>query len=287
MPRDIGLMAIYYNKDLFDQAKVPYPKSSWTLDDFVATAKKLTIPAKQQYGCEMIDGQEVRAAFKAELFDKTYRKILLNSPENIKCMQWRMDLELKHKVCPTPALMETLGGQVSGGGATDAFKTGKLAMVSGDYWCVAQFKEAKMNFGVVAKPNGLKTYEGWLGTWSMSNNSKHKPEAWKLLKFITGPKGCEFMTKAWAIPPVLSVASKTKWDQDPYNKVFAEIMKKGEPFDSWYIAVPDVWNVVAPSWELPNLLREGKKPIKAVFADVAQQMQEKLDEAWAQVDKIK
>ncbi|MGE5529984.1 MAG: ABC transporter substrate-binding protein [Patescibacteria group bacterium] len=288
MPRDVGLQAIYYNKDLFDAAGVPYPKSDWTLDDFVAIAKKLTIPEKQQYGCDMVDGAEIQEAFGVHFWDKTRRKVTINTPAFVKFMQWRMDLELKHKVCPTPSMMATLGGQASGGGPADAFKTGKLAMIGADNWSVSQFKEAKMNFGIVCKPHkkGDKVYEGWVGTWSMSANSKHKKEAWKLLKFMTGPKGCEIMAKAWAMPPVLSVMKKIKWDQDPHNKAFADIVRNGRPFESWFNDVPDVWNIMGPYWDMPNILREGNKPIEQVVADVAKQMQEKLDLAWEQVDKV-
>lgn len=44
LPRDIAPVAvIYYNKALFDKAKIPYPKDDWTWDDLRATAKKLTL----------------------------------------------------------------------------------------------------------------------------------------------------------------------------------------------------------------------------------------------------
>jgi len=39
---DTGPMVIFYNKDLFDRAGVPYPKEGWTVDDLVDKARKLT-----------------------------------------------------------------------------------------------------------------------------------------------------------------------------------------------------------------------------------------------------
>jgi len=44
---------VYYNKDLFDVAGVPYPSGSWTWDDYIATAKKLTDASKGVYGSFM------------------------------------------------------------------------------------------------------------------------------------------------------------------------------------------------------------------------------------------
>ncbi|HJT23372.1 MAG TPA: extracellular solute-binding protein, partial [bacterium] len=43
LPRDIAPVAvIYYNKNEFDAAGVPYPKDSWDYKQFLETAKKLT-----------------------------------------------------------------------------------------------------------------------------------------------------------------------------------------------------------------------------------------------------
>jgi multiple sugar transport system substrate-binding protein len=42
IPKDFTPMVIAYNKDLFDQALVPYPTADWTWDEFVAAARRLT-----------------------------------------------------------------------------------------------------------------------------------------------------------------------------------------------------------------------------------------------------
>ncbi|MFT3888756.1 MAG: extracellular solute-binding protein [Arachnia sp.] len=41
-PYRMDSWVVYYNKDLFDAAKVEYPNGTWTWDDYAATAKKLT-----------------------------------------------------------------------------------------------------------------------------------------------------------------------------------------------------------------------------------------------------
>ena len=40
--KDFATLVLYYNKDLFEKWDVPYPKSGWTWDDFLQTAKALT-----------------------------------------------------------------------------------------------------------------------------------------------------------------------------------------------------------------------------------------------------
>jgi hypothetical protein len=49
-----GGYCIAYRKDLFDAAKVPYPQPDWTLDDFLATAAKLTDPSKKIWGTNLL-----------------------------------------------------------------------------------------------------------------------------------------------------------------------------------------------------------------------------------------
>ncbi|NTV64105.1 MAG: extracellular solute-binding protein, partial [Oscillochloris sp.] len=42
LPKDYTPLAVYYNKKIFDQFGVAYPKDGWTWDDFLHTAQALT-----------------------------------------------------------------------------------------------------------------------------------------------------------------------------------------------------------------------------------------------------
>ena len=58
LPRDFQTIVVFYNKDMFDKAGVPYPKAGWTYDDLRATAKALTKDTNgdgktDQYGYEI------------------------------------------------------------------------------------------------------------------------------------------------------------------------------------------------------------------------------------------
>ena len=56
LPYEKSFHAVYYSKKIFDDAGVPYPKTPWTWDDYVATAKKLTNRDKGIYGsCFFLD----------------------------------------------------------------------------------------------------------------------------------------------------------------------------------------------------------------------------------------
>lgn len=47
LPLNIDLWVLYWNKQIFQEAGVEYPK---TMDELLAAARKLTVPSKQQYG---------------------------------------------------------------------------------------------------------------------------------------------------------------------------------------------------------------------------------------------
>ncbi len=49
-----GGYCIAYRKDLFDAAHVPYPNPNWTMADYVATAAKLTNPARKVWGTNLL-----------------------------------------------------------------------------------------------------------------------------------------------------------------------------------------------------------------------------------------
>ena len=50
VPKDIDTIAMWYNKDMFDEAGIDYPDGSWTWDEFYDIAEKLTKEDGSQYG---------------------------------------------------------------------------------------------------------------------------------------------------------------------------------------------------------------------------------------------
>lgn len=284
LPRDVGLVGVFYNRKVFDEAGVAYPEPDWDLNDFLVIAKKVTNREKHIYAIASIGGEPILRSFGATWFSDDFRTIKTDTPEFANYVKWRMDLELKHKVLPTQAEMAVLGG--GGGGALDFFKTGRLAMVQADYWGVAIFKQAGMDFGVVPVPQSRDippVVEGWLGAWSISPQSKDIQAAWELLKFICGPEGARIMADAWAIPAVTSLHEE--WvKKDPRNAVFVKMMQY-EPWNSWYVQVPDPWNVTAPIYDVFSILREGKMGAEQALAEATAEAQKKLDRAWAEVER--
>jgi len=224
LTKDYSPLAIYYNKDLFDKAGVPYPKDGWTWDDFQNTAVKLTSGSgpDAQYGA-LLPGNWTRA-IEPFVFqnggdvsspDGTKTTGYLDSPATVEAIQYYVDLYNKYHVSPSPADMGTTFKGV------DLFQTGKAAMTLTGIWPEAGYaKDPSFHFGVVGLPQhkaranavcyaGLGLYKG----------SKSPDQAWLFLRYIGGEPGqTQFASNG--LPSMPSVANDLKIAQDPNKSVF-------------------------------------------------------------------
>ena len=132
LPIDNGAEAVYYNKEIFDKAGVPYPRDTWTWDDLLDKARRLTRkddPNRPVFGFEyrttLHRFYSPFAGHGGEYFDKDLTKTLLDAGTSIKALQWFLDLRCKHAVAPTPAQAADL--QKAGGGG-QVFGMGNYAM---------------------------------------------------------------------------------------------------------------------------------------------------------------
>ncbi|HWU39541.1 MAG TPA: sugar ABC transporter substrate-binding protein, partial [Candidatus Acidoferrum sp.] len=137
MPHQFITFYLYYRKDWFAQAGLKPPT---TFDDFLTAAKKLTDPAKNQYGFGLrggAGGQDQWLAFMvaggARLVDGQ-GKVIVNNADAVKANQWYIDLFRMHKVAPpsapTDAYAQVLGAFQSGTTAMFAHHVGSSMLVT-------------------------------------------------------------------------------------------------------------------------------------------------------------
>ena len=112
----------YYNKNMFDEAGVPYPQDNWNFDDMLAKAKKITVPG-QKYGvgiaADLSDPNNVWSsfapvlwAFGGEFMNADYTKATLDTPNAIKGITFWVELLTKHKVVPEGSVGFTISRDV-------------------------------------------------------------------------------------------------------------------------------------------------------------------------------
>jgi multiple sugar transport system substrate-binding protein len=84
LPRDIQPSVLYYNKDMFDAAGVPYPDDTWTWDTMIEQGKKLTKENQFALWADLWDMELYWASAiwqnQGEILSPDYTKTLIGEP---------------------------------------------------------------------------------------------------------------------------------------------------------------------------------------------------------------
>ena len=237
LPRDNDTKVIFYNKDLFDEAELPYPVSGWTWEDLRQTAIKLTKREGNQttqYGFAYEPDDWWRLWVwqnGGEVYDDDFAptKVLVDSAEAIEAIQWLADLTNVDKVSPPYELQRTsleIGG---------FFQDGKLAMAFGNHALVPGFAATPgLRWDVVGLPQNKKRVNIATGAgYVITSQSRNKETAWTFLKWLQSPKGqAIFSESGIAVPARRSVGQTDVFlkQESPHNPVvFLEETERGRP----------------------------------------------------------
>lgn len=235
LPTDLDLTAMYYNKKLFDKAHVPYPDATWNWDKFLWAARKLTKDTDgdgkvDQWGTSGDDFWESYVYQNGgDVLNADHTRCLLSQPEAYEGIQWMADLRQRWHVAPSSA-------DTSDVGTTGLWTMGRIAMFPSGSWAAAMvFKDAITTFDwdVAPVPKG-KQRATFLGgaAFTMMRSSKHRAEAWELVKFLTGPYfQAEMARECQIMPSRRSVAESgafMKLSGPPaHRKVFVDAAEYG------------------------------------------------------------
>jgi len=191
LPRYASVYVLFYNRDLFDQAGVPYPDDSWTWETFRRAAQKLTVrsddPTKARYGCAVdFWGSRVYPWIWANggaVVSPDGKRCVVDSPEAQGALQFLVDLNRKYGVvAPT--------SQADHRETKEKFKAGRVAMFMSGAWDIQVLKQATtLNWDVAPLPKA-KVRTTLLGdeNYAISARTRHPQEAWALLAFLLGSK---------------------------------------------------------------------------------------------------
>ena len=185
IPRDFDAIAVYYNKTLFDEAGVEYPKDGWTWDEFIETAKKLTNPDAGIHGCSIAaNGQAFGYDYiygnDGMLFDEN-GMCVVNTPENVEAFQKLHDAIHVEKISATVEEQVEIAKNIR-------FLSGTDAMVFDGSWNMATYQEAYGDMlGVVSLPimKEATTISHSL-SWVDAATTKHSEEVKKFLTYLAG-----------------------------------------------------------------------------------------------------
>lgn len=242
-------MALFYNRDLFDEEGMSYPDETWDWEKVLTAAKRLT---KDKDGDGRIDqfglfgleytlgasyGWDLYLPIRGnniELFSADGKRCLIEQPEVKEVIRWALDLRTKHHVIPTTAYMQT--GQFGWGGG-ETFSTGRIGMCIGGRWFFGVYLDkVKFNWSVAPYPRG-KSRVMTRGTLLLGASKKTKyPEAcWKFMRYVISKNGQEYMIKDRSDISILISMGKTDaylnyYSRPRENKLFLDTFSHAERY---------------------------------------------------------
>lgn len=245
-PRDLSNLVIFYNKDLFRAAHVPFPSPHWTLSDYLASARKLT---QDSDGDGKIDVFGMSFFSKPPLlwqpfvwsnggavYDVSRSRLTLEQPNATEALQWLADCRFKWHVAPQK---EEIGNTPM----SQLFLQGQVATLLSGRWTVPVLREkAKFDWDVAPFPRGEHgSVVGIDATgFAVSAHSTHPQESMALARYLSSESALSAYTQSGLIVPARPSVAKSKAflaGKPTHARVFLDSIATGHPSD-----VPASWD---------------------------------------------
>jgi multiple sugar transport system substrate-binding protein len=242
------VLLLYYNKKLFDEAKIPYPPASadkaWTWDQFVAAAKKLTkdkngkTPNDRDFDAKNIVtyGADfnrlwwmwpiVTYSNGGGLMSPDGKQLWINKTESIEAMQKLADLYIKDRVAPSVADKNAMPS------LDLTLLTNKVAMATSGQWEMGvslnnSLKDG-LDYGVAVLPKLKKAVTYNTGApFGIFNTTKHLAESMAWIKWWSAEENQWSLITGGILMPVMAKwykdeASMRQWADHPPRPAFAQ-----------------------------------------------------------------
>lgn len=281
-PLFVGVRALYYRTDVFDELGIEPPK---TQDELISTARKIHQEKPDLYGLAVGGAYTygampfiwARGGELAEETGVTY-KAAINSGKAREGIEAYTSL-FGDDNCPA-AKCAAMGGNAT----VTAFASGKAAMaIGGDFSHAAvEAGTVKGKYAVVPLP-GVK--EGTIApAFAGGNNigvlksSSHRTLAVDLMKALTGKKTQAKMFDAMGFLPTYTDVLDSAAKKEPFVGPFVETLGAGAKF----VPASPAWGQIDASLVLPTMFQEivsGRKDVDAASDDAAKKMDAAFAEA--------
>jgi multiple sugar transport system substrate-binding protein len=190
LPRDLNVIALFYNKAMFDAASVPYPDDTWDWAKLSEVGKKLTLTGADgsvsQWGffTESSDMENYWSSLVwqngGDILAPDGKTTVLGTDEAVGGIQRLQDLIWKEKIMPDASITDVLG---------DAFEQGQAAMEANGSWLVPTHQAAGIDFGIAPLPKGPAGQATSVNpTGAVVYAKTPSPDAaWEFVKYLASP----------------------------------------------------------------------------------------------------
>ncbi|MHC1740516.1 MAG: sugar ABC transporter substrate-binding protein [Anaerolineaceae bacterium] len=231
LPASYSNVVLYYNKNLFDAAGLPYPDDKMDWATFIDYSKKLTQDTNgdgtnEIFGTSRLWWPYYMLLTGATPFNADATTCTLTDQKAIDGFQAMVDLTLKDKVAPS-------ANDLAAQDDWHMFEGGRIAMYPIGPWSISEFNDVIKDFDwdattLPSGPTGKKVTFLFGNAYSILSSSKQQAAAFEFMKFVTGAEGDQIRQDAgFEIAPIKSVAEgsflKAMEGKKPANaKVFLD-----------------------------------------------------------------
>ncbi|UOQ83508.1 ABC transporter substrate-binding protein [Gracilibacillus salinarum] len=226
LPYRSGAWALYYNKDIFDEAGVDYPDETWTWETYREMAKKLTYEGENGKVWGSLNYEPSSTWWRIPA--NTSGHINPNDPEDLakfkEAAKYNYDLAYEDQ---TQEPYSELVGE-AGKDYTGRFLQGNYAMLFNGEWLVEMLNSAmedggnQVNYDVAPIPyteGEEPTSVGAMAVAMVSKNTDHPEEAVRFLSYLASEEAGEIMASHGVLPA---------WQSDATTQAFVERLDQPE-----------------------------------------------------------
>lgn len=186
-PACLGLTVLFYNKEIFDRAGLPYPDTTWTYDDLLRVGKQLTVDSDKdgipdQWGLSFdvhYTGLEtVIYSFGGRTLTDDSRRAVLSEPATLRGFHFIQDLFLKHRIASKTTSFVN---------PWEAFVGQRAAMILIGSLGSVNLEGTPIRWDLTFPPkgpDGVRWSRRFTMAFMIPRNSPHPDEAWELLRWI-------------------------------------------------------------------------------------------------------
>lgn len=237
IPNAMFQRQMFYRKDWFEEKGLKVP-TTW--QEMYEVGKQLTDPSKNRYGFSFRGGIGAGATsdtmigvYNADNVNLNDSKFLKNGKSIYSTPEAKQAMELYIKIykeaSPPDSINWGFAEQVQ------AFTSGVTAMLLQDTDAIQTIQENMKadtwaTAPVLLGPSGKALVATGSAGWAMVHNSKNKPEAWKLIEFLSNPEQNLKLAKSTGVIAIHTTASSDPFFQTGPYKTLLDMTTKADVF---------------------------------------------------------
>jgi ABC-type glycerol-3-phosphate transport system substrate-binding protein len=203
MPNGFTTTLLYYNKDIAKNAGVAPLTAKSTWSDLISAATKMQKPQSNVYGVALDMGSYyAELYYGGPLWNAAATTAAVNNAARVDMLELYKNLGTQYNLLPPADVIKA-----DGGSSQKSFLQGHLAFFAGGAWNLAPSRAANFDWDITLLP--VRNVAGqdyqatgmWTEEFFIEKDTKHQPEAWQFLQWVTGPELVSWAAKNGHIVP--------------------------------------------------------------------------------------